>query len=239
MGMYPVMTSNSATRLVLVGPPGAGKGTQAAMLRARYMLAHISTGDLLREQVRQGTPLGRAASSFINSGQLVPDHVILDMVEERLGYPDTRYGFILDGFPRSPGQVSTTDGMLRRLRKPLTVAVELALDDDEIVRRLSLRRTCSSCGRVYHLQASPPRVAGRCDADGAGLMQREDDCESVIRTRLAVYHQQTQPVVTHYRRQGLLETVDASQPIAAVERRVSGILDARRARDFVYARICR
>jgi len=237
--MYPVTTSKSATRLVLVGPPGAGKGTQAAVLRARYQLAHISTGDLLREQVRQGTPLGREASAVISSGGLVPDQVILDMVEARLRQPDTANGFILDGFPRSPGQVAATDDMLRRLGQPLTVVLELSLADDEIVRRLSLRRTCSSCGRVYHLQASPPRVAGRCDADGASLMQREDDCESVIRTRLGVYHQQTAPVVGHYRRQGLLETIDASQPIAAVERQVSGILDARRARSFVYARICR
>lgn len=239
MGMYPVTTSNSPSRLVLVGPPGAGKGTQAAVLRARYQLAHVSTGDLLREQVRQGTPLGREASCSINSGRLVPDQVILDMVEARLRQPDTLRGFILDGFPRSPGQVAATDEMLRRLGKPLTVALELALADDEIVRRLSLRRTCSSCGRVYHLQASPPRTEGRCDADGASLMQREDDCESVIRTRLTVYHQQTKPVVAHYRQQGLLETIDAAQPIAVVERQVSSILDARRARDFVYARICR
>ncbi len=239
MGMDPVTTSDNASRLVLVGPPGAGKGTQAAVLRARYRLAHVSTGDLLREQVRQGTPLGREASSIIRSGQLVPDQVILDMVEDRLRLPDTRNGFILDGFPRSPGQVAATDNMLRRLGKPLTVVVELALGDDEIVRRLSLRRTCSGCGRVYHLQASPPQVAGRCDADGAQLIQREDDCESVIRTRLKVYHEQTTPVVTHYRRQGLLERIDASQPIATVERQVSGILDARKARDFVYARICR
>ena len=215
----------SARRLVLVGPPGAGKGTQAANLRSRYQLAHISTGDLLREQVRQGTPLGREASAFINSGRLVPDELILDMVEARLRQPDTANGFILDGFPRSPGQVAATDQMLRRLRMPLTAALQLDLADDEIVRRLSLRRTCSGCGRVYHLQASPPREAGVCDLDGASLMQREDDCESVIRTRLEVYHAQTEPVVAHYRASGILVRIDAAQPIAAVEREMARVLE--------------
>ncbi len=214
----------SSLRLVLIGPPGAGKGTQAASLKERYGLAHISTGDMLREQVRQGTPIGLQARELMAQGRLVSDEIILGMMAERLQQPDAQHGFLLDGFPRSRAQAEALVAQLKAASIPLQSVVQLELDDQEIVRRLCLRRSCPGCGRVYHLQGNPPRQAGLCDHDGLPLVHREDDNEATIRTRLSVYHEQTRPVVDYFRNLGLLQTVDASQPIAQVTQRINDLL---------------
>ncbi|MBI3925461.1 MAG: adenylate kinase [Armatimonadetes bacterium] len=204
-------------KLVLVGPPGAGKGTQAAHLAAAYRAPHISTGDMLREEMRQQTALGMEARRFINQGELVPDSLILRMIEHRLQREDARAGFILDGFPRSVAQADALDGILERSGQGLTAVLQLQLDDDEIVRRLAHRRVCPVCGNIYHVLVNPPKVQGVCDADQAVLVHREDDREDAIRTRLQVFHAQTEPVIAFYRERGLLVTVDASHGIGRVQ----------------------
>lgn len=213
-------------RLILIGPPGAGKGTQAGRLLREYGLAHISTGDMLRDEVRRETPLGLQARSLISGGRLVDDSVILGMMQNRLAQPDARLGFILDGFPRSQQQAQALVGLLSSLGMSLTVAIELRLEDDIIVERLAHRRSCPKCGRVYHLKSLPPQRAGICDLDGAPLLHREDDCESVIRDRLAIYHQQTEPVINFLEARGRLARVDASQAIQAVDHDVDTALRA-------------
>lgn len=212
-----ILELRQGVRLILIGPPGAGKGTQAAKLRERYGLAHISTGDMLREEVRRQSPLGLEARSLMAAGKLVPDPLILAMMEVRLAQPDVARGFMLDGFPRSRAQAEQLLPLLVRRQQPLQAVVQLELDDEEIVRRLCLRRSCPACGRVYHLQSQPPQKSGLCDADGRELVHREDDNESTIRTRLAVFHEQTVPVVQFFERRGLLWKVDASRPIEHVE----------------------
>lgn len=222
--------TQTAFRLILIGPPGAGKGTQAARLRERYGLVHISTGDMLREEVRHQTPLGLQAQVLMAAGQLVPDQIILDMIEVRLGQPDLARGFMLDGFPRSRAQAERLVSLLARQGQDLHAVIQLELGDEEIVRRLSLRRSCPSCGRIYHLQSNPPQQPGLCDTDGQALLHREDDNEQTIRTRLAVYHEQTEPVVEFFSRRGLLRQLDASRPIEQVEQRVEQSLQATLAR---------
>lgn len=217
---------DTALRLILIGPPGAGKGTQAARLRERYQLAHISTGDMLREEVRRQTPHGRQAQALMAAGKLVPDALILEMIGVRLSQPDVSRGFMLDGFPRSQPQAAELCRLLAGQARRLQAVIQLKLDDEEIVRRLSLRRSCPECGRVYHLCSNPPRQTGACDADGHSLVHREDDNELTIRTRLAVYHEQTEPVVEFFSRRGLLRTVDASRPIEHVEHYVERALQA-------------
>ena len=221
---YDVPSSDKALRLILIGPPGAGKGTQAVRLRDQYQLAHISTGDMLRDEVRRATPLGLEARELISQGALVSDEVILKMIEARLQQSDVRSGFILDGFPRSAGQAQALQSLLFKLRMPLSGVILLETDDEVIVERLSLRRSCPTCGAVYHLQAKAPRAPGLCDHDGSPLMQREDDCQSVIRNRLAIYHQQTSPVVDYYQARGLVRTILADQPIELVEAQVESAL---------------
>lgn len=218
------VVTESALRLILVGPPGAGKGTQAAALRERYGLAHISTGDMLREEVRRGSQLGLEARELMAQGQLVPDALILSMISVRLRQPDVRKGFMLDGFPRSSAQAEALVAMLRQQGTPIQAVVQLQLDDEIIVNRLCLRRSCPQCGRVYHLVSQAPKVSGVCDADGAALIHREDDNEGTIRRRLAVYHEQTQPVVDFFQAQGNLHTLDASKPIEFVEHQVEQIV---------------
>lgn len=220
--------SHSTRRVVLIGPPGAGKGTQATRMHQQHGLAHISTGDMLREQIREGTPLGRQAQAIIGQGNLMPDQVMLEMLSQRLDQPDTQSGFILDGFPRSTAQAAALQTLLFRRRQLLSGAILLKVPDEVLVERLSLRTTCCSCGAVYHLRGNPPLQAGRCDRDGGELRQREDDCESVIRHRLSIYHQQTKPVAEFFQTRGLLHTIDATRPISQVELQLENILQSMR-----------
>lgn len=217
-------------RVVLLGPPGAGKGTQAEGLKARYGVPHISTGDMLREHRQQGTELGRQAQAYMDAGELVPDGLILEMVAQRLSQPDAARGFLLDGFPRTLPQAQALQGRLEDLGLRLDRVVYFQVSDDELVERLSLRRVCPRCGRIYHLRNSPPRRESVCDLDGAALAWREDDQEAVIRNRLRVYHDQTAPLVDFYRGLELLATVDASRDPDTVRAQLTELLDGAGAR---------
>jgi adenylate kinase len=199
-----------------MGMPGVGKGTQAARLRQTLDVPHVSTGDILREAVRQGSALGRRVRSYIDSGQLVPDELMGELIRDRLDRADARAGFILDGFPRTAEQVAILDGVLSDLGVELLGVYLLEAPEGEIVRRLTGRRVCPACGTVFHLEHDPPRSAGVCDRCESALVQRADDAEEVIRERLAVYRRQTAPVAATYRERGLLRVIDASAPPDAV-----------------------
>src|SRR5206468_4189155 len=196
-------------RLVLVGPPGAGKGTQAEFISAHLSVPKISTGDIFRANVTQGTPLGREAKRFMDAGDLVPDEITVGMVRDRLAEDDATKGFLLDGFPRNVPQARTLDDLLLEAGTPLDVVLELVVDDDEVVRRLSGRRTCRSCGHIWHVDFDPPTVEGVCDSCGGELFQRDDDKPETIRHRLDVYYEQTAPLVSFYAEERLLTGIDA------------------------------
>ena len=202
-------------RVVLIGPPGAGKGTQAVELAKNLGVPHISTGEMLREEVRGHTDIGKQVEGLLGEGKLVPDALILSMVRGRLARADARGGFLLDGFPRSVVQADALDMLLGEMMKPLSGAVLLSLTDKDIVFRLSHRRTCEGCGRSYHMRLRPPLIQGFCDC-GHALSQRQDDQESAILTRLEVYHRQTEPVLDYYRSRGILVKVDAIGGVHAV-----------------------
>lgn len=194
-------------RVVLLGPPGAGKGTQAERLARATGALHVATGDMFRQAVREATPLGRLAKSFMDRGELVPDDVTVGLVRERLSQEDAAGGFILDGFPRTRPQAEALDRLLSELGRPLTAVLELAVPDDEVVRRLSGRRVCEACGRNYHVEFDPPARPGVCDACGGRLVQRDDDREETVRRRLEVYRRDTLPLRDFYAGRGLLRSV--------------------------------
>lgn len=195
--------------LILLGPPGAGKGTQAERLRADFALAHLSTGDMLRSQVAEGTELGTRAKEYMDRGELVPDEVIIGMILERIEEEDAKDGFLLDGFPRNESQADALEQALGRQERRLTAALLIDVPDDEVVRRLSGRRVCvKNPSHIYHVEFDPPKHEGVCDQDGARLIQRDDDQEETIRRRLEVYHQQTAPLIDYYERTALLRSFD-------------------------------
>ena len=206
-------------RLVLVGPPGAGKGTQAQFISAHLGVPKISTGDIFRANVSQGTPLGKEAKKYMDAGDLVPDEITVGMVSDRLSEDDTAKGFLLDGFPRNVPQARTLDELLLAAGQPLDVVLELVVDDDEVIRRLSGRRTCRSCGHIWHVDFDPPTEEGVCDACGGELFQRDDDKPETIRHRLEVYYEQTAPLVGYYAEQGILVGIDAMGPVDDVTER--------------------
>lgn len=209
-----------------MGPPGAGKGTQAQLMEESFRLQPVSPGDLLRREVHQGTSLGRQAQEFMDAGQLVPDSIILRLVAAELDRLEPSRGFLFDGFPRSSSQAAQLDKLLSERSRGIACVILLELEDAAILGRLSLRRVCPACARSYHLEQNPPRVEGQCDDDGTSLIQRSDDREEVIGKRLEVYHQSTAPVVEHYRQQGLVRAIDASQAIETVREQVAEILGA-------------
>ena len=200
----------SELNLILLGPPGAGKGTQAERLVEDFPVAYIATGDILRQAVREGTELGRKAKQYMDAGELVPDDVIIGVILEAIKGPEARDGFLLDGFPRTIAQAAALDRALEQLGRRLTGVLYIDVPDEEIVRRLSGRRISKS-GRVYHVEFDPPKHEGRCDVDGSPLIQREDDKPETIRKRLAVYHEQTEPLITHYEERGLLRRFDGTR----------------------------
>jgi adenylate kinase len=206
-------------RVVLVGPPGAGKGTQAQFLASHLSIPQISTGDIFRDNVSHGTALGRRAQAYMERGDLVPDEVTIAMVTDRLTDDDTQAGFLLDGFPRNVPQAETLKKMLISWDTKLDVVLELVVDDDEVVRRLSGRRTCRHCGRIWHTSFDPPAVAGICDDCGRELFQRDDDREETIRHRLEVYQEQTSPLVSFYADEGTLLGLDATGPVDEITER--------------------
>ncbi len=204
--------ANSAVNLVLVGAPGSGKGTQAVRLQERYGLPQISTGDILRQAVRDGTPLGQQANSYMQAGQLVPDALMVDIIRDRLQQPDTLGGFVLDGFPRTLAQAQALDSMLTGAAKKIARVVVLDVPEEEIVVRIAGRRSCKSCGAVFHLKFSPPKQDGVCDRCGASaLYQREDDTEAKARVRWKAFSDQTGEVIPYYESHGLVARVDGLQ----------------------------
>ena len=206
-------------RLVLVGPPGAGKGTQAQFIAAHLAIPKISTGDIFRENVGQGTELGLAAKKYMDAGDLVPDEVTIAMVRDRLAEDDASDGFLLDGFPRNVPQAETLEKTLEDMGSGLDVVLELVVDDEEVIRRLSGRRTCHNCGHIWHVDFDPPSHEGRCDQCGGELFQRDDDKAETVRHRLEVYAAQTAPLIAFYAERGLLVGIDATGPVDDVTER--------------------
>jgi adenylate kinase len=211
-------------RVVLLGPPGAGKGTQAQIIAGRLGVPAISTGDIFRANVSEGTDLGLEAKKYMDAGDLVPDEVTIGMVTDRLTHDDATEGFLLDGFPRNVHQAEVLDELLAAKGAAVDVVLELVVDDDEVVRRLSGRRTCRRCGHVWHLDFDPPATAGQCDRCGGELFQRDDDSEDTIRHRLEVYADQTSPLIGYYGDRGQLRGVDAAGPVEDVTERAINAL---------------
>lgn len=204
--------------IVLLGPPGAGKGTQAKILSEKLGLAHVSSGDLFRENIKNQTELGKLAQTFMDRGDLVPDDVTIAMVRDRLSRPDCAKGAILDGYPRTPAQATALNAMLKDLGGMVDVVPYIRVDEEELVRRLSGRWTCKARGHIYHEVSHPPKVRGICDIDGSELYQREDDKRETVQRRIHVYFEQTAPLIDHYRKEGSLMEVDGAQSIEAVTR---------------------
>lgn len=194
-------------RFILLGPPGAGKGTQAELIREKFHIPQISTGDILRKAVREQTPVGQEAQKYMEAGQLVPDEVIVKIVQERLQKPDCQHGYILDGFPRTVVQADALGRVLKEMQVALDGVISIEVEENELVRRLSGRRTCAQCGETYHLIFHPPQREGICDRCGGRLIQREDDREETIKKRLEVYAQQTAPLKDYYQAQGILREI--------------------------------
>ena len=210
--------------LILFGPPGAGKGTQAKFIVNSFNIPQISTGDMLRVAVKEQTPLGLVAKHIMESGGLVPDEVVLGIVRERIVLSDCDNGFVLDGFPRTIPQADALVSILGGLNKQLDHVISLDVDSVEIVQRLSGRRTCSSCGKGYHIINDPPKLAGICDSCHAALIQREDDREETVKNRLAVYEQQTAPLKAYYEQAGLLRHIDGGGPIQDIQLQIKEVL---------------
>ncbi len=218
-----MMSIYRSLNLILLGPPGSGKGTQAQLLSAKYHVPHVSTGDMLRSEVRRGTELGLQAKEIMERGELVPDSIVGSMILHRLDKEDCARGVILDGYPRNVAQAGVLDGILAELGRTLERVIVIEVDDDVIVRRLGGRRSCPRCGRVYHLEYNPPRDGATCDDCGVALVQRDDDREAVIRERLSLYHEKTAPLIELYEHRGLVVKVDGSQPVGEV---TEGIVNA-------------
>ncbi|WP_059012893.1 adenylate kinase [Streptomyces specialis] len=217
-------------RIVLVGPPGAGKGTQAALLAERLAIPHISTGDLFRANISQGTDLGRQVESILREGGLVPDEITVAMAANRLAQPDAGDGFLLDGFPRNIAQAKALDGMLVEAGHKLDAVLDLEVPEDEVVKRIAGRRTCrKDSSHAFHSTYRPPLKDGVCDVCGGELYQREDDREDTVRKRLSVYHQETEPIIDYYRAQGLVSTIPALAPVSDVTQRALDALPERAA----------
>ena len=219
--------------LILVGPPGAGKGTQAARLREDFSLPYVATGDMLRAHVKEETELGHQAKAFMDAGDLVPDDLIVAMARERLAQPDAQEGFLLDGFPRTSGQADALAEMLSGLGRQVSAALLIDVPDEELIRRLAGRRMCVKAGHNYHVEFDPPKHEGVCDQDGSRLIQRDDDTPEVIARRLAVYHEQTKPLVDYYDRQGLLRRIDGTRSPSEVHDHVRAVIATLRLQDEV------
>lgn len=223
-------SQKNGMRIVLLGPPGSGKGTQASALQDRWGVAHISSGDLLREHVKQETELGRQAKPYMDRGDLVPDALILDMMAERLGRSDAQAGFALDGFPRTVAQAEALAARLAAMGRDLDAVIYLQVPEKELLRRLSGRRTCSRCHAIYQIHTMPPKVEGVCDRCGGELIQRADEREEVVRNRLEVYARQTAPLLAYYRGRGLLHEIDGTIGVENVMAEIRRVLEGARAR---------
>lgn len=213
-------------KLILLGPPGAGKGTQAKRLEEAYDIVQLSTGDMLRAAVKAGTPTGREAKALMEAGKLVPDHVVVSIIADRIGEPDCANGFILDGFPRNVAQARALDDMLAERGMSLDKVVEIRVDDKLLVDRISGRYTCAGCGEGYHDRTKQPKVPGVCDkCGGTEFTRRADDNAETVASRLETYHEQTAPLLPYYKDKGLLASIDGMQPIDVVTAEIRRVLD--------------
>lgn len=203
-------------KLVMLGAPGAGKGTQAKILAKKYGIPHISTGDIFRENIKNKTELGIKAYAFISKGQLVPDELVLDLIADRLTEKDTKNGFVLDGFPRTIPQAISLDETLSNLETDIDKVVNIHVSDENIVKRMSGRRACKDCGATYHIKNLPPKIDGKCDNCDGELILRSDDKPETVLKRLEVYHNQTQPLIEYYENKKVLLTVDGSNPVEVI-----------------------
>lgn len=202
--------------LILLGPPGAGKGTQAKRTAAAFGLKHLSSGDILRAERKAGTELGKKAQAYMDSGGLVPDELVVAMMADHIGRPDAVQGVLLDGFPRTRPQAEALDKKLGEMGKKIDLVIDLAVADDEVAGRLTGRRSCPKCGAVYHVRFQPPQREGQCDSGCGALVVRDDDKEAVVRQRLKTYHDQTEPLIAYYRQKGTLRQVDGSKSVDEV-----------------------
>lgn len=211
-------------KLVILGPPGAGKGTQAEYIVERYNIPHISTGDIFRENIKNNTELGKEAKSYMDKGLLVPDDLVIALVEDRLNKDDAKEGFLLDGFPRTVAQAVSLDSILDKNDEKLTKVINISVDPEILIERAVGRRVCKTCGMTYHVKFNPPKEEGICDKDGTKLIQRDDDSEETVKTRISVYFDQTAPLIDYYRAQNLLVDIDGAKDIDKVfEDIVSGL----------------
>jgi adenylate kinase len=200
-------------RLVLLGPPGAGKGTQASAIVKKYNIPHISTGDIFRANIKEGTDLGKKAKEYMDKGLLVPDELVVSIVKDRLTKDDCANGFLLDGFPRTVNQAEALDAELSSMGLKLDKVINIDADSNTLIERAIGRRICKECGATYHIKFNPPKVEGKCDKDDSPLFQRDDDVEETVRTRINVYFEQTQPLIDYYQEKGLILNIDGTKPI--------------------------
>ncbi len=203
-------------RIVLLGPPGAGKGTQADVLTKKLFVPHISTGDMFRAAMSAGTPMGNEAKEYINKGILVPDEITIGIIKDRISHDDCREGFLLDGFPRTLAQAEALDKLMGEMNTTLDAVINISVPDEQLILRLSGRRMCKSCGSIYHQLYNAPQKEGICDNCGSELYQRSDDQEDTVKNRLKVYHEQTAPLIDYYAKKDVLHNINGDQPINAV-----------------------
>ena len=213
-------------KIIMLGAPGAGKGTQAKQIARKYSIPHISTGDIFRANIKNGTELGKKAKEYMDQGLLVPDELTCDLVMDRIQQDDCKNGFVLDGFPRTIPQAEALDAALTKIGEKMDYAIDVDVPDENIVSRMSGRRACLDCGATYHIVSLPPKTEGKCDHCGSDLVLREDDKPETVQKRLTVYHDQTQPLIDYYKNQGILKSVDGTQPMEAVFTAITDILGA-------------
>ena len=215
----------SIMKVVMLGAPGAGKGTQAKMIASKYNVPHISTGDIFRANIKEGTELGKKAKSYMDQGLLVPDELVVDLVVDRLQQEDCSNGYVLDGFPRTIPQAEALDAALGKLGTKLDYALDIDVADDFIIKRMGGRRACVTCGATYHIVNIPPKKEGICDTCGSELVLREDDKPETVEKRLSVYHEQTQPLIDYYKNSGILVTLDGTQGLNEVFNKICSVLE--------------
>lgn len=213
-------------KIIMLGAPGAGKGTQAKQIADKYRIPHISTGDIFRANIKEGTELGKKAKTFMDQGLLVPDELVVELVADRIVKDDCKNGFVLDGFPRTIPQAEALDEALAKMGEKMDYAIDVDVPDENIVNRMGGRRACLNCGATYHIVSIPTKVEGICDKCGSGVVLRDDDKPETVQKRLTVYHEQTQPLIDYYTNQGILKSVNGVQPMEEVFADIVQILGA-------------
>lgn len=212
-------------KIIMLGAPGAGKGTQAKKIAEKYSIPHISTGDIFRANIKEGTELGKKAKEYMDKGALVPDELVCDLVVDRISQEDAKNGYVLDGFPRTIPQAEALDAALTKIGEKVDYAIDVDVPDDNIINRMSGRRACVACGGTYHIEFNPTKVEGVCDACGGQLILRDDDQPETVKNRLKVYHEQTQPLIEYYTKKDILKSVDGIQDMSKVFDSIVGILE--------------